>query len=447
MTAIKFNIDYKTEWGEELCIAGNFLKTDKKNKASYLVLSTQNGVSWFGEINLPSTSSKPVEYYYFVYKDGHEIRKEEGPDRLLFIKNKSEIVVNDHWKDQLSLSYLYTSVFTESVFKHKLCDFTPYRYNKSILLNVICPYVKKNEKLVILGEGDLLGNWVSQNAFTLSPVHLGEWQLELNAADFTEDTLYKFAIVNKSDLSIVHWEDGENRILRISGISSNEKELYVESGMLFKYSSFQWKGKGVAIPLFSLRTNKSSGIGEYLDLKKMIDWAAETDQNMVQILPINDTNSSGTWKDSYPYSSISIFALNPIYLSINEFTLQNKTKLKSYLSKAKKLNKLEALDYEQVFILKNAFLRDLFSEEGAEVMQSEEYIRFYEKNRTWLFPYLCFSYLRDRYKTAYFKDWDIYSTYQPEVLEKLIKTDPQVQNETNFYAYLQFLADRQLKSP
>ncbi|MFA5656951.1 MAG: 4-alpha-glucanotransferase, partial [Dysgonamonadaceae bacterium] len=105
---------------------------------------------------------------------------------------------------------------------------------------------------------------------------------------------------------------------------------------------------------------------------------------------------------------------------------------------------LTEIDYEQVFELKYAFLRDLFVEEGEAVMQSTEYINFYEKNREWLFPYICFCYLRDTFKTAHFKEWEAYSTYQPEVLRKLLRTNPHALNETNFYAYLQFLAHRQL---
>ncbi|MDD3356340.1 MAG: 4-alpha-glucanotransferase [Dysgonamonadaceae bacterium] len=444
MTIIKFNIDYKTHWGEELCIAGSIPQLGNLIQADALVLSTIDGNVWSADVQLKSIGKQPIEYYYFVRKNGYLVRREEKPSRMLLLRDNVEVVVKDHWKEQIFHTYLYSSVFTECVFKQIFQPLAAPKFAKSILLNVTCPFAKKDEHVVITGQGDALGNWELEKALPLIPIRHGEWQVELNANDFAGDVPYKFVIVNNADLSVIHWEDGKNRVLNVSNISEKSNVLQVESGLLFRYSFFNWKGKGVAIPLFSLKTENSSGVGEFLDLKKMIDWAAETNQNMIQILPINDTNSTGTWKDSYPYNSISIFALNPIYLSINEFSLDNKTKLKSYRSKAKKLNALTEIDYEQVFELKYAFLRDLFVEEGEAVMQSTEYINFYEKNREWLFPYICFCYLRDTFKTAHFKEWEAYSTYQPEVLRKLLRTNPHALNETNFYAYLQFLAHRQL---
>ena len=214
----------------------------------------------------------------------------------------------------------------------------------------------------------------------------------------------------------------------------------------YSYPSFYWKGKGVSIPLFSLKSENSSGIGEYLDLKKMVDWAVKTDQNMIQILPINDTNSTSTWKDSYPYNSISIFALNPIYLSMNNYTLSDKVKLKDFRSKATALNALVDIDYEKVYSLKYAFFKELFLQEGNQVLQSAEYISFYSKNEDWLFPYVWFCYLRDRYKTSDFKEWDVYSIYRPDLLDRLFQTDGQSKGETDFYAYVQFLAHQEMSS-
>ena len=216
-------------------------------------------------------------------------------------------------------------------------------------------------------------------------------------------------------------------------------------GILYKYPSFKWKGVGVSIPLFSLKTENSSGIGDFLDLKKMVDWAVITNQNIIQILPINDTYSTNTWKDSYPYNSISIFALNPIYISIEHLSLNDKRKQKTFFAESKKLNALSDIDYEKVSLLKYSFLRELFTDEGAQVLSSPEFISFYKSNVKWLFPYMCFCYLRDKYNTAYFKEWDNYSSYQFDKLIELLETNDEAKNETSFYAYLQFLAHNQLK--
>jgi len=77
-----------------------------------------------------------------------------------------------------------------------------------------------------------------------------------------------------------------------------------------------WRGAGVALPLFSLRTNDSVGVGEFLDLIKIIDLAAECGLRLIQLLPVNDTGVYDMWWDSYPYSTLSVHALHPQYLAV-----------------------------------------------------------------------------------------------------------------------------------
>ena len=120
MITIKFNIDYTTQWGENLCISGSSLQLGKFNQSHALVLSTNNGHNWTGEIHLPSIGDQSIEYYYFVCKNGVQVRKEEAPNRLLMINSEAEYIVNDYWKNSLSDSFLYTSAFTDAIFKHTL---------------------------------------------------------------------------------------------------------------------------------------------------------------------------------------------------------------------------------------------------------------------------------------------------------------------------------------
>ncbi len=444
MTILEFNIEYKTQWGEELCIAGSVPQMGSLDEEKALVLSTINGVDWTTDVKLQSIGKEPLEYYYFVRKNGNILRRETTPHRNIKLSASTDFTIQDFWKEDTYHSYLFTSVFTECIFKQPLKSFVAPRFKRSKLLNVICPYVKKTEHVVISGEGDELGNWDLKRALPLSPVRYGEWQVELNMANIADGAAYKFAIVDSCDLSKVHWEVGENRKLNAEELVSKRKNVSAEMALPYRYPFFQWKGKGVSIPLFSLRSEESAGIGDFIDLKKMVDWAVDTDQDMIQILPINDTTSTATWTDSYPYSSISIFAFNPIYISINGFTLKNKTKLKKLKEEAEELNKLDEIDYEKVFALKYNFLRELFADEGDKVIQSAQYIDFCEKNEDWLFPYVCFRHLRDKYKTADFREWGRYADYSKKKLEKLLKENKESKRETDFYRYLQFIAYSQL---
>lgn len=444
MTNLKFNIEYKTQWGEELAVVGNMPQLGSLDVNNAMLLVTTNGVNWSGQVQVPISDKHPLEYYYIVCKNKQLLRKENSPQRTIMLCDNSEFIINDSWKDNPSHTYLYTSVFTDCVFWQPLKPLAAPKKNNSLLLNVTCPYVKKSEHLLIAGEGNILGHWDIKKALPLSQTRFGEWQIELNASDFTTQLSYKFAIVDKTDYTKVHWEEGNNRTIRVSEPTQANKTVHVEMTFPYRYASFQWKGKGVSIPLFSLRTEDSAGIGEYTDLKKMVDWSVATGQDMIQILPINDTTSTKNWTDSYPYNSISIFALNPIYLSIRRYKFQNKLKLTKLRAQAKELNELAVIDYEKVYALKQIFFRELFSDHGQEVIQSEAYIDFYIKNEEWLFPYAWFCHLRDKYHTADFRQWDVYSTYRKDFLQSIMKTDIVVKNEVEFYIYLQFLAFMQL---
>jgi 4-alpha-glucanotransferase len=85
---------------------------------------------------------------------------------------------------------------------------------------------------------------------------------------------------------------------------------------LFRFPDNYLRGAGVSLPVFSIRTKESFGVGEFTDLKKVVDWASKTGLKMIQVLPVNDTQSTNSFLDSYPYKAISVFALHPLFLNI-----------------------------------------------------------------------------------------------------------------------------------
>ena len=198
------------------------------------------------------------------------------------------------------------------------------------------------------------------------------------------------------------------------------------------------KVAGVAIPVFSLRSKESWGIGDFGDLLSMVKWAESVGMGAVQILPIYDTTATHSWTDSYPYNSISIYALHPIYLQISKslYTPSAETE-----KERKRLNALPQIDYEAVSRLKWEVTKELYEKEGAKTMRSVGFKRFYEKNEHWLRPYAVFSYLRDKFGTAEFGKWDTLSTYnEEEVADLSIKH----KKEVGIYYFVQYLLHIQL---
>ena len=133
---------------------------------------------------------------------------------------------------------------------------------------------------------------------------------------------------------------------------------------------------GVAVPVFSLRSEESCGIGEFLDLKKLADWCVATGLKLIQILPINDTTTDSGWSDSYPYKSISTKALHPIYLNVEKIgTLKDENDKKCFQELKKELNAKEFVDYPEVFKTKMWYLRKVYDQKRGKKPDFYEFLQ------------------------------------------------------------------------
>ncbi|MDD2327508.1 MAG: 4-alpha-glucanotransferase [bacterium] len=443
MAHVTFQLNYHTTWGQQVCLCGSTSGLGMFDEDKALLLSC-DGDRWYTDLKMKETDT--LEYYYLIRQGDSTIRREWGARRRLrVIKGKKTYIVQDHWKEKPYHAYLYSSVFIDSIFHHQKKTLPAKYYSRSLLLNLICPYANRNQAVAVCGEAEMLGGWDPRKARLLSCVSNGEWQLLLDANLLPERSEYKFLIVDRNTGDAVHWEEGANRILD-AGPAKQSGSVAAEMSIQYRYPGFSFKGTGTAIPIFSLRTAQSFGIGDFADLRKMIDWVSHTRQQLIQLLPVNDTTTSRTWKDSYPYSAISIYALHPIYLGCSDYPLKNKKKQRQYLNKATALNRLDEIDYEQVLRLKTAYMRDLFLENRDEMLASEAYNLFHEKNREWLFPYACYCTLRDRFGSANFREWESFATYNEVQLKDWLENDSRAEEETHYWYCVQYLLHRQFSA-
>jgi 4-alpha-glucanotransferase len=228
------------------------------------------------------------------------------------------------------------------------------------------------------------------------------------------------------------WEPGANRSIEIPEMDANEVVVYELPQAYFPI--YPWKGAGTVVPIFSLRSEGSFGVGDFGDLKLMIDWVSKTEQRFLQVLPINDTNITHTWQDSYPYNSISIYALHPQYTDFRQLPeIKDKEKKEKFEQLRQELNALSQIDYERMFTAKMDYLHELFAQEWATVKRRASYKEFFEENKAWLAPYAEFCYYRDLYGTATFSEW-------PKPLAKPDK------NITDFWCYVQYNLDQQMRA-
>ena len=263
------------------------------------------------------------------------------------------------------------------------------------------------------------------------------WQLTLDASTLKSPFEYKFVAINEKTGAVEEWETRPNRLFQIQPLQRGETYLPAETEVFFNRPAHRIAG--TAIPVFSLRSKGSCGTGDFGDLKTFISWAEKTGQHAVQILPINDTVMTGTWMDSYPYNSISIYAFHPMYIDLRQLpALKDEAEMKEFEKQRKILNSLSLMDYEQVNKLKRKYLQSVFKQEGKRILEEPEYKTFFAQNEEWLIPYAAFSCLRDHYGTADFRQWGKDSVYHASQVKQMAMPESPFYPAMAFYYFLQY---------
>lgn len=438
---LTFRIEYRTAWGEELGVTLN------GNNSEPIILSTPDGEHWEGSTEMPDApAGVPISYRYGVYRDGQCIRRESGAMSHLFCpgkKNNCHYLLNDFWKDLPAESFLYSSAFSGDYQPEGTVRMTA-SADGSITFRALCPCLHhKHQVLAISGNCAALGNWETAQVVLMEEIQPNEWSVTLNVSTLQFPLEYKFVAYNIDKEEVEEWEAHDNRTLLNPGLKKGEIYLTPETEVHFISSAC--KVAGTAIPVFSLRSEKSFGVGDFGDLKKLIDWAVKTHQQAIQILPINDTTSTNTWMDSYPYNSISIYAFHPMYIDLSQLgKLEDEEMAAVFESRRKELNALAQMDYEAVNETKRAYLKLMFRQSGKEVLASAEFMKFFEHNKHWLLPYAAFSYLRDTYGTSDFAQWPEYKVYKADEIATMCSPESPCYDEIALYYYIQYQLHVQL---
>ncbi len=437
---IIFSINYHTSWGQKLYISGSNAALGEWDKYGALEMEGGHNGEWRLQIEMPETEK--FEYHYFVKEEQGNVIEEWGKNRI-FSKNEASdnYKLIDSWQDFPSNKSFYSSVFTKNLFRHNDSVKESLSISSKLTIKVFAPLVEKNQSLAILGNQRGLNFWDSKNPVLMSCSNYPEWEIELDVSIIDFPLEYKFLVVNTKTKSIVRWENGFNRQFNFSTEEKKNQHTII-SGFRFQEDLPEWKGAGMAIPVFSLRSKDSYGIGDFDDLRKMVDWAKSAGLKMIQILPINDTTVMLDWTDSYPYRAISIYALHPMYLSIKKLgDLRNKDLMNSFKEKQLDLNKNTVVNYEAVYKVKWAYFQEIFNQEKENILTSIPFQTFFKKNEEWLIPYAAFCHFRDVNHTADFRKWETFSEFDREKITDYCKEN---YDQVAIYYYLQYQLDKQL---
>ncbi len=443
---LTFNINFHTIWGQKLCLVGSIPELGAWEPTEARDMEYVGDGNWRLCLEVPASLAR-IEYRYFLSINDKRFFEEWERNHVVNLDPRVErYTLYDYWQIPPANLAFYTSAFTKSLFAHP-CDRheRTIRSGRKLVIKVAAPRIEPNQSVAITGNQACLGNWDPERALPLSCDTFPEWHIDLDATQISYPLEFKFLVWNDDRHFPQYWEDGENRVLTLP--AQDEGETAVVSGLAFRDNLPPWRGAGSVIPVFSLRSEGSFGVGDFGDLAKLVEWVKATGQRVIQVLPVNDTTMTHTWTDSYPYSAISIYALHPLYLDLRSLPpLHNPQRAAFFATKQQELNAKDELDYEAVMRYKRMYAREVFAQEGAEVLASAAFKEFYEHNKSWLVPYAAYGHLRDKYHTPDFTQWGKYATYNRNAIQVLCSRRNPDYAEITFTYYVQYCLHTQLKA-
>ena len=397
---LKFAINYGTKWGENLFVYITYRSLDGTERSSRQMMLTSDGWQWELETSAHESRQHPLvsfSYYYQVEDaDGHVLRKEwTAIPRTFYFDSSKNYVMADLWREVPLQYHLYSQAYRTTAFMPQEEEVKALRvplYRKTVIFRVSAPQLLKGQSLAVIGNHPALGSWNPARYLKMEHIGCYDWLLSVNVDAVLLPIEYKYVIVDDATHALLTWEEGDNRTTE--GLLPPDQNAVPDGTVLVVYGENlrvkeqTWRAAGVAVPVFSLRTDRSYGVGDFGDLKHFVDWAVTTGMKVIQILPVNDTTSSHNWCDSYPYNIVSAFALHPQYIDLEALgSLKSKAKMTAYRRQRQELNNLNYSDYEAVDRVKSAYVQEIFSERGQQTLDSKEFKTWFDDNKDWLEPY------------------------------------------------------------
>jgi len=438
---INFRVKYHTEHGQSLWL----LLSDGDGPWKSIPMQWLNAEEWRVEWKTSEGHARQIRHIYQLRdeRNGAELTEWGGPRRAEIDEAEDgDCWFYDTWRSAGTVDYAFRTAAMQ-----RLAD--GHRNDAASLRNTIrkdgirltMAAVPAGFTPAVCGSAEALGGWNPQRAVRLRPGNDITWECEVDLPR-GGNLEYKYVLIPDETSDIV-WETGENRVL--DSVSTEAARIYISDEAFRRNETLHPRAAGVAIPVFSLRSGRGLGTGEFPDLKAFGDWAKGAGIRMIQVLPVNDTSKNGTWVDSYPYSAISVFALHPLYLCLEDLDYDMPSCFRDELGRLRsELNRMENVDYERVMEAKLAMSRRIFEAHQSSIANDESFREFCLGNQHWLDSHAIFRVCGEMHQSMDFRTWGDWAVFDDSLVARFLERHPEFEASYHFIRWLQFELDRQL---
>ncbi|KAK8853735.1 hypothetical protein M9Y10_016278 [Tritrichomonas musculus] len=442
---IYFRTKYQTYPGQILFLIGDhpLLGSWNRTKAIRMSYCSREDFNWEVEIRISpsqlSTDCKVIklEYKYIVissnknfgsYSYNYDIRFDNsaeicwdtGPNRCLIINNNINrntpliISTGDLFQPPIPViqNLFFKKTFINVIYRHE------FDFNKCIIglhntdthsdkiqvrFRIIALQIPQNFGVYITGSLPIFKNWEHFEPLTAISPYLWEYVIELPRDSPSFD--YKYLILNNQmkPPNKPVWEQRGNRRFMMPNHYSN---VVVYFDWIIQLPPQKFRGTGILAGLFSIHSKKSiNQIGEFPDIKLLVDWAVKANILNIQLLPIQDTLCYYAKNEENISRLVSAFAFNPIYLSLR------------LIDGYEPVEPPNEGDMFSVSRFKLQHLRNIFDKKVPKLalMSNSTFQQFVKKNEYWLPSYCFWCVIRD----SQIKENTIKNTLEPPKLPRI----------------------------
>ncbi len=217
--------------------------------------------------------------------------------------------------------------------------------------------------------------------------------------------------------------------------------------MAHKHHLLSGKHTGILLPLFSMRSKNDWGIGDISSLGLWLDFLSNANLDILEILPINEMPPGV----NCPYTSMSAFAIDPIYIAVDDIKelddeIKKEINSSEFRKKIKELRHSKGILYDDIKKLKFPILWKSYESFRSRHLSkntnlAKDYFVFTEQNKFWLDDYAQFRKIKDDYQNMSWTDWPHGLKDRETIMIAAFKKNHEV--EIEFFKYLQWLLHRQ----